>query len=221
MLNTTKKVSIIIPTYCPDNEVVEAYNKFFSSLKKYTNREDYQLVVIEQGVQLVNELIPDIYIHKEKPIGYARAVNLGMAVADGDYLIVINNDIELSENWLENLVNDYEKEFNGMGLLSAMDYDRPGIVENESWYSLFIVGRRTFQTVGYLDEILNYRFHDQDYSIRLKKAGFKIGRTGNVKVKHKDSTTFKKMNINIGFEEKIMNERHGAILFSDWITKCQ
>lgn len=212
-----KKISLILPTYCPDNEVKEALQVFKESLLKNTSRNNYELVIIEQGEKQDYTLFnPDRYIHFEKPIGYARAVNLGVALSSGDYLVVLNNDLELTKNWLENLVNDYEKEFKNEGLLSAMDYKREGIFENESWYSLFIISRKTWQTIGYFDEILGYRFHDQDYSIKLKKAGFKLGRTGNVLVGHKDATTFKKMNIDESNEKDIMVKRHGYTLFGDW-----
>ena len=46
----------------------------------------------------------------------------------------------------------------------------------------------------------------------------KVGRTGNVVVNHKNSTTYKKMNINEGPEKKIMMDRHGATLFSNWFN---
>ncbi len=224
----TKKISIILPTYCPDQEVEDALRKFLADLECYTAPSNYQLVVIEQGKQVFKEVCPpamrmenrpwNIYIHKNDPIGYARAVNLGVAVAEGEVLVVANNDLELANHWLNLLDHDYQTIFQGSGLLSAMDHDthQQGIRENESWYSLFMISRKTWQTIGYFDEILNYRFHDQDYSIKLKKAGFRLGRTNNVIVKHKDSTTFKKMGIDESGEKEIMMKRHGAILFSEW-----
>ena len=81
--------------------------------------------------------------------------------------------------------------------------------------------RATFTRVGYLDELINYRFHDQDYSIRVKKAGLPVRRTGKVVVQHENSATYKKMNRNEDpAEAEIMMERHGAKTFGDWIKLC-
>lgn len=218
-----KKVSIILPTYCP-NEQVEGYLKdFIDSLNRTVKKDTYQFVVIEQGkqhfypVDFTNS--DNIYIHKDTPCGYARAVNMGLALADGEYLVITNNDLVLPPKWLETMLEDYEG-----GILSPLDdkwqNPEPKIYENAHWFSLVLMDRKTFSKVGYLDESLPYRFHDQDYSIRVKKAGFPVRRTGKVIVKHINMATYDAMGRpNEKSEEEEMLKRYNALTFDQWIKK--
>lgn len=214
-------LSIILPTYCPDEEVKGYLNNFLLSLKNTTNREDYQFIVVEQGPVSVdfNILKPDEYIYKQNPIGYARAVNIGLALADGDYLLIANNDIVLPDGWLEKMMEDYRS-----GTLAPLDQEwqnpEPIIYENSHWFSFVLMNREVFKKVGYLDESIPYRFHDQDYSIRVKKAGFSVNRTGKVIVKHINMATFNKMGRpGDSKEEEIMINRYGCSSFNEWLKK--
>lgn len=207
-------ISIILPNYCPDNEVTEHLKLFMESLIANTPKP-FQLIVIENGseTQFLKDYA-DIYIHKDKPMGYARAVNLGLAAADGDFLIIMNNDLIVPQRWLETMIEDYED-----GTLAPIDMPgSPQIFEDSHWFSLVMMDRKTFTKIGYLDEQINYRFHDQDYSIRVKKAGLHVRQTGRVVVKHVNSLTYHKMNRNEDpAERQIMIDRHGVAHFHEWI----
>ena len=132
-------------------------------------------------------------------------------------MCVINNDLFVQEGWLDKMLEDYGK--TPGGVLAPFDHPvETGIYYDRHWYSLFLVKRDVFTKVGYLDELINYRFHDQDYSIRIKKAGFEVMRTGNVIVGHIDSATYNKMERNEDPEERrVMVERHGYAHFEEWI----
>lgn len=209
---TSGSVSLIVPAYIVDGSVLELYNRFISSLRATTPREAFQLVIVENGSSFLSS--GDIYIHKPSPIGYARAVNIGLALADNDYLVVSNVDIELlSEGWLDTLVAEYERV--GPGVLSPDDRGRTGVWE-ESWYGLWMTDRKTFERVGYMDESLPYRYHDQAYSIEMVKHGFKVQRTGAVQVRHEESSTFNKMKLNTGSEAEEMYRRYGCYHFREW-----
>jgi O-antigen biosynthesis protein len=211
------KASIILPNYCPNDEVRGYCMDFLESLDKHTDREKYQFVVVENG-SYTKELEDraDIYIHKDKPMGYARAVNLGLAVSDHDTLLIMNNDLVLPEKWLEILTDDYQG-----GILAPLDdqWRNPEkrIYEDAHWFSLVMMDRHTFSRVGYLDESLPYRFHDQDYSIRVKKLGFPVRRTGNLIVKHINMATYNAMGRPQDREEEAeMRRRHKATTFDEW-----
>lgn len=216
---TLPKVSLILPTYSPDNEVSEYVKRFLDTLKANTPRELYQFVVVENGSNtLALASLADIYIQKEYPLGYARAVNLGIALADNDLLVVANNDLTLPAGWLETMIEEYQK--HGPGLLAPVDFSPTQELYLDShWYSLWITDRHTWNAVGYFDEMLNYRFHDQDYSIKLKQAGFNVMRTGKVQVGHVNMATYKKMKVEReeSMERELMRKRHGALLFDDWL----
>ena len=215
------KVSIILPTYCPNLEVEGHLKVFLTSLAENTNRDSYQFIIIEQGEQsskrFTDIIKPDIYIHKKEPIGYARAVNLGMALSDCDYIAIMNNDLIVPKDWLVKMLKDHE-----LGTLAPLDdcWNRPEnkVYKNSHWFSLVLMDRNTFIKVGYLDESMPYRFHDQDYSIRVHKAGFSVNRTGNVIVQHINRATFDAMGRpGNEEEEEMMKKRYGAITYSEWL----
>lgn len=217
------EVSIIVPVYIPDEECAMKNDRFFRSLQEHTQMH-YQLIVVDNGSKagrLAGPGIPplDILVNKPQPIGYARAVNIGLALADCDLVVVVNNDITLVPGWLEGMIGEYyHNEKIGPGVLSPSDGSPRGMYWTDSWYSLWMSDKRTLAKVGYLDESLPYRFHDQDYSIRMVKAGFRVQRTGKVCVHHDESSTYKKINLGDQEEQegREMFRRYGYVHFIDW-----
>ena len=210
-------ISLILPTYSPDKEVHNKCMDFLANLQQNTDMENVQFIVVENGSHTPElEKAADIYIHKEEPIGYAKAVNIGWSLADGDYIVTLNNDLKVPPKWLEKMIEDYQP-----GTLAPMDFEsNPEIFEDSHWFSLVMMDRKTFTKVGYLNEIINYRFHDQEYSIRVWKQGLKVNRTGKVVVDHINSLTYNKMERNEDPAEKQwMLDNWGASHFGDYVKK--
>jgi O-antigen biosynthesis protein len=233
------KSSIIIPNYIPDEEVLRKAMDFANSLSRSLS-DDVQLALVDNGTSndLLNRFCQHLYFRdsmrveiarKSHAIGYARAANIGLALADGEYLFVLNNDLLLPEGWMERMIEEYRRL--GPGVLSPAHGPVPGSeppiassrsttqVWEDSWYSLWMTDRKTFAQVGYFDETLPFRFHDQDYSIRMKKAGFKVLRTSAVVVSHEEATTYKKMGIDETEERARMMAKHGVLTFQEWLKK--
>lgn len=219
-------ISIILPTYCPDDAVAKILQEFWKTLEETELPEEWdtQMVVIENGNPRTEWLkrASDIYIHKDKPIGYAKAVNIGLALADGDFIVIVNNDLKVQQDWLEKLINDYMATPE-IGTLAPMGHPFPvtsheGINFDQHWFSLVVMSRAVFTKIGYLDELLNYRFHDQDYSIRVRRAGLQVARTTSVIVDHINSATYSKMGRNEDPGERmLMMQRWGCATFEEWV----
>lgn len=232
-------VTLILPNYAPDDQVAQRALEFLTSLDSSLPTR-VPLITIDNGTQedtqpksqLLGRLRRDstFYIHYDNPLGYARAVNIGLALAETEYVVVLNNDLTLPQlpslvggepyywSWLHELINVYEKDTGaGPGVLSAMDYPCPPILYDDSWYSLWMSDRQTLAQIGYLDESLPFRFHDQDFNIRMYKAGFKVQRTGKVVVGHDEGTTYKKMvGVDEDKERQRMIARYGAATYVEW-----
>lgn len=208
------KVSIVIPALVLDQELEEYMRQAIDSIPP---RPDVQLIIVDNGsvcgiARMAQEA--NVYIRKDVPIGYARAANIGLALADGEFLMVMNLDVRpIMSDWLDTFVREYT--YAGDGVLCADDNGREGLWE-ESWYSLWMTDRRTFHALGYLDESLPYRFHDQAYSIECVRKGFVVRRTGAVQVIHREASTFKKMGLDTRDEEGEMIRRYGEAHFRDW-----
>jgi GT2 family glycosyltransferase len=112
--------SIILPAYVPTKELERITQQCLESLAQTTPPDSYELIVVDNGsIESAARLLrehADIYIRKEAPLGYARATNIGLALANHDW----------------------------------------------PWFSCWITRRKIIREVGYFDESLAYRFHDQD-----------------------------------------------------------
>lgn len=224
-MNASKKeVSLILPNYTIDAQVEEYLEKCLNALEAHTDMSRVQFIVVDNGSPNVSERLKkmaDIYVRKDYPMGYARAVNAGFALADCPYIAVLNNDLFLQEGWLDKMIATYG-ETKG-GVLSPFDYPmQPGpIAYDKHWYSLIFMHRDVQKAVGYFDETMNFRYHDQDYSIRVKKAGYEVMRTPNVVVAHINSATYSKMPQRSGesAEARKMVEKWGATMFEDWVAQ--
>lgn len=219
--------SVIIPTYCPTPEVAVLLQRCLASLFA-CSADPYELIIVEQGDkyccakdaslcntrQIVCRVLYDYHRH---PIGYAAAVNRGMEMATGDYLFIVNNDIEVPSSWDRDLLRVYQEEPK-IGLLSPVDRDGLVGVFEESWWSCVLISRKVWNEVGPLDDKdLNYRFHDQDWSIRCTKAGYKVRRYAGVRVEHKESSTYRHMTTDETAERAVMRSRYGHEHFYQWV----
>jgi len=132
MTETNKKlVSIIIPCWfhgisgkiCTDGDEALWFAKHcFERIKKFTNI-NYELILIDNGSIHGQELMKehaDILITNKKNVGFARGCNQGFEKATGEYILCMNNDIFIWNNWLEIMLKDYESNANIGVLMPAL-----------------------------------------------------------------------------------------------------
>ncbi len=223
-----KPVTIILPTYCPDDTVAEYLFRSVRQLIKNTPSDLYDFIAVEQGRTILSEIpVPDgLQIWTSEPLGYARAVNIGHKLATTEYICVTSNDVFVPPGWLELLIRDFES-IPGCGVLAPLDgpvmgtNPEAGIVSyNDHWGALYLTKRSIIQQVGLLDEEkLNQRFCDQDQSIRIRKAGLQICRTASVTVEHINSATYSKMGVDETPEKEEMMRRWGCLHFHEWVER--
>ncbi|MFK7899753.1 MAG: glycosyltransferase [Cyclobacteriaceae bacterium] len=113
-----KKVSIIIPTYNKTDILKVCVDSIISK----TSYSNYEIVVVDNNsneqeffdfVKEYESKYPDIfkcYSHKI-PFNFSALMNFGTSKATGDYLLFMNNDMEvISEGWLEKMVGQVQRE---------------------------------------------------------------------------------------------------------------
>ena len=212
-----KPCTIIVPTFCPDAEVLRHLRRCMDHLFKNTPRELFDLIIVEQGTENANIYYSDLYIQAPKPLGYARAVNIGLKLATTEYVCVLNNDVFLPPNWLETMLADFAKIPN-CGVLAPQEGPSESLYTYDAhWWSLILARR---EVLGLLDEEhLNYRYHDQAKNIDLNQQGYEIVRTGNVIVEHVNSATYSKMNVDEMPERAYMMEKYGVCEFSKYVQR--
>lgn len=110
------KTSIILLTY----NQLEVSKKCFESLAKYTNKDQVEIIVVDNGStdgtrEYLKNNTSFITILNDKNMGFAGGCNQGIEVATGDNLLFLNNDTIVTENWLEAMLALlYSKESIGM-----------------------------------------------------------------------------------------------------------
>lgn len=154
------KISAVIPHVPID----ESYNDM---LRRCTD----SLVGVDEVIIVVNEMT-----------GFAKNVNQGLKVASGDFLCIVNNDIELINGSVVDLVDTNTVTYptvNG-------DDQNPGC--------LMCIPRNIYKSIGGLDEGFQYAyFEDDDFIRRLEINNIPLVHIPEVEVSHKGGTTIESL----------------------------
>ncbi|HBK56284.1 MAG TPA: glycosyl transferase family 2, partial [Xanthomonadales bacterium] len=181
-------------------------------------------------------------ILNEDNLGFAAGNNVGLAVAEGEFLILLNNDTFVTPGWVRGLTALLRREArlglvgpvtNNIGNEARIDIAYPDmaamlpaarrytLAHPGQWLPLhtaafFCVAmpRVVYQTVGGLDEAFGIGFfEDDDYCRRVEQAGWRIGCAEDVFVHHHLSATFEQKQPE---ERKALFERNKAIYEAKW-----
>jgi glycosyltransferase involved in cell wall biosynthesis len=101
--------TIIVPCW---NEV-EFTQQCLAALRRHT-REPWELIVVDNGstdgtatyLAGVRDMaaVPVTVISNTTNLGFPAAVNQGLRLARGEYLVLLNNDVVVTDAWLDQLV---------------------------------------------------------------------------------------------------------------------
>jgi len=117
MANDPVQVSIVIPVYNNLKFTLEC----LTSLVEHSSGIAYEVIVVDDGssdqTPEILSLVPNItYIRNEENLGFIHTCNRGAEIARGQYIIFLNNDAQVTENWLQPLIQTFG------------DYDNVGAV---------------------------------------------------------------------------------------------
>lgn len=137
-LNSNKFVDIIIPTY----NNAEWTIKCITSIRKHTDDYPYRIVWVDNGsekeeIESVRSVIanmPHVQILNNKNLGFVKAANQGLRYgANGDYVVIMNNDTIVTKGWLSRMVLIMERDEN-IALVGPMTENASG--NERSWQSI-------------------------------------------------------------------------------------
>lgn len=212
---TAPKYSVVIPVYNRPNEL----NDLLESLTTQT-RQDFEVIVVEDGstipseevVQTFQKKLPIRYYSKPNS-GPGPSRNFGYAHAHGEYFVVFDSDCILPQTYFESVDQALKTEpLDAWGgpdrahekfsvFQRAMAYTMSSVLttggirggkKRVDWFQprSFNMGisKEVFdRTQGFTFD----RFaEDIEFSIRMKKAGFRIGLIYDAFVFHKRRATF-------------------------------
>lgn len=173
-------------------------------------------------------------IENQENLGFPKGCNQGLEIAQGDSLLLLNSDTVVTENWLTNLKKGlYSEEkvgtvscvanhvFNNQQIPVPYGQDMDAMQRFAAEYNqsdpqkweerIHLVGfcylfkREAYEAVGGLDERFTPgNMEDNDYSLRILEAGFKLLLLKDTFIHHWGSGSFKKMEQ----DQKTEEEKH-------------
>jgi GT2 family glycosyltransferase len=120
--NAAKLVSIITVNF----NQAKVTEELLRSLAKITY-EAVEIIVVDNGSKensfYLKELFPQIkLIRSQQNLGFAGGNNLGIKQAKGEYILLINNDVEVHPNFIEPLIQQLDLDENAIAVSPKIKY---------------------------------------------------------------------------------------------------
>ncbi len=169
----------------------------------FANTKDFKLYVSDSGstdgtcgyLKKLKDKYPDIvtYRHTSENHGWTKGINWGIAKSSSPYVLISNYDIILPEQWFERMSKHLRDDVGIVGpisdVVSGRQYFQYSYGQYEDEVDLLIgfcmlTTRKALKKVGGLDEHYFWGHDDYDFSIRMRKAGYKLIIARDIFVKH-------------------------------------
>jgi len=145
---------------------------FLKSIKANPSHHNVEVIMVDNGSK---EEFEDeyksiysnlIYVRSNKNLGFAGGNNLGIEVASGDYLLLLNNDTEITSNTIDVLVDELEQN-KEIGLISPLIlyYDKPDVIQYAGFTKMNYLTCRNAE-IGHLD------FDKGQYILDSRETGY-------------------------------------------------
>ncbi|HBR02768.1 MAG TPA: hypothetical protein DD738_09165 [Ruminiclostridium sp.] len=223
------EVSVIVLTY---NNL--AYNRqCIQSIFEKTAYPNFNVIIVDnQSTDGTRDYLQELdakriqnlqIIFNEENKGFAAGNNIGIHVARGDYVLLLNNDTIVTRGWITSMVKHMEND-NTIGMCGSVTnsigneaqvmvkyHDIEGLDEfsynytwkhmNEQWqdpnvlaFFCTLIKRGVIEKCGLLDE--SYKvgmFEDDDYAEEVKSAGYRLAIAEDSFVHHFGGSSFKRL----------------------------
>lgn len=207
--------------------------KCIESIYKHTDQSEFELIIVDNGsrdgtknyLEEVKENHKNVQlIFNKDNRGFSAANNQGARIATGKYLLFLNNDVTVAENWLTSLVASIEKDpqiglvgpitnyISGRQMVKRLPYrgdkfqefankirivNKGKLTPRNRLAGFAIIARKNeYFMVGGFDETLGTgNYEDDDLCIRYRNKGFSLMCDESVFIHHYGSRTFMENNI--------------------------
>ena len=158
-------------------------------------------------------------IFNKENLGFAKANNIGINASNGHYIVLLNNDTIVTKGWISGLIRNLETE-DKIGIVGPVTNNISNEAKINVSYNLNEIDRFAYdytttnfgkkfeikvlamfcvmlkkqivEEIGMLDESFEIgMFEDDDYSERIKAAGYKVICCRDVFIHHFGNMTFK------------------------------
>ncbi|SEN75875.1 glycosyltransferase family 2 protein [Paenibacillus sp. OV219] len=236
--------SIIIPTFNGLALLKEA----IYAIWQYTDRTltPYEVIVVDNGssdgtCSWCME-VGVLCLSLPRNIGFPAACNMGLRIASGEFLMLLNNDVTVSAGWLPALLRTLNAR-EDIGIVGPVTNYVSGRQQVEYPFTTMeefhlaaaealvreagmadpmyrLVGfcllfkRSLYERIGELDERFSPgHYEDDDYSLRARMHGYNLLMCKDVFVHHKGSVSFKRKDPK---ELQQLVERNRSLFIAKW-----
>ena len=191
-------ISVIIPCWVRNARISQLMRRCVESIRKTCECE---IILVDNGSIRDSDWMKDNadrYIRNKENLGFAVAVNQGISLSTGEYIAVMNDDIEVYEGWWQELM-----ETCGDGISCATetipgkDHERTTAFKQFDGYgALFMLSRKTYEELSINGKLLDEgygigMFEDRDLWGRAWEKGKKVVSANLCFVNHEGSATWK------------------------------
>lgn len=207
-----------------------SYTKIaLESIRAHTHHP-YEVIIVDNGsgpetTDWLRTLDDVRVIYNPENRGFAGGNNQGIAAARGEYIVILNNDVVVTEGWLEDLIDGLRRNpltgvtaprsnrVAGSQLIPDANYPdvdamhryaaerrarwrKSGFYVERAIGFCLCVNQRVIDEIGGIDERFGAgNFEDDDFCLRVRAAGYRIFVCDDVFIHHFGSVTFAANNV--------------------------
>jgi len=216
------------------------------SIREHT-RNPYEIIIIDNGSRPDTiarlQAIPDIrVIYNDRNMGFAYGCNQGIAAATGTHIVLLNNDVIVTDGWLESLLDVqrrdravgvsaprsnfvaghqvvHDAQYDGMDGIANFARDRAQRLRRRTYHTDRVIGfclcisRDVIDEIGGIDTRYPVgNFEDDDFCVRVRAAGYEIAVCEDSFIHHFGNVSFKANKVDYGTQLA----RNWAIFAERW-----
>lgn len=180
-------------------------------------------------------------VRNGRNLGFGPGMNVGISHARGDVIVLLNNDVVVTEGWLEDMVGALERNrivgctaprsnriaseavvpaaYADLLAMHRFAAERRGAYRHEGFYANRVVGfclcldRRVVDSVGGFDPAFDLgNYEDDDLCMRIRAMGWNMFVCDDVFIHHFGSASFAAN----GLDHRALMERNWRVFCTKW-----
>lgn len=185
---------------------------------------------------LAGGLVPVQVATLTQNVGWGRGANIGSQLAEGEYLLHLNNDTEVSKDWLTPLVREMDDDIavvagtlrnpdgtiqhagiqlyhdtNGTLVAENIKTEQPARDVECLSLAAALVRAEAWNQLGGIDPLFRNGYEDVDFCLRAKKAGWRLRYTPESEVMHIGSASGPERWTHVQDNIRTLNERWSGV----------
>ena len=183
---------------------IDDLRECLESIRKQTYK-NIEIIVVDNhstdgSIEMVRKELPEVklIIMPDSSYGACETFNIGFANSVGKYIGILDNDVTLPKDWVQKLVERFEKERENTAIISTKVIE-PGMpdeylnseeINKEKYIDTFIgcgsMALPSFiKEVGYYDKKFFIHVNERDLALKLLGKGYRILHYPKVVTYHK------------------------------------